>query len=116
MKFCFEKSLYLPKSSRKSNLNLSYKKDIDFFDCFGKKTCLVTKEIRDGGDKITLQLSYPCSFNFDFSRMTRARGYKTFFMLNSAEHEILNAHKYKNIKNFSIFRAHISRECYFSCS
>ena len=24
-----------------------------------------------------------------------ARGYKTFFMLNSAEHEILNAHKYK---------------------
>ena len=24
---------------------------------------------------------------------TRARGYKTFFMLNSGEHEILNAHK-----------------------
>ena len=23
-------------------------------------------------------------------------GYKTFFMLNSAEHENLNAHKYKN--------------------
>ena len=23
------------------------------------------------------------------------RGYKTFFMLNSTEHEILNAHKYK---------------------
>ena len=29
------------------------------------------------------------------------RGYKTFFMLNSAEHEILNAHKYKTIKKFS---------------
>ena len=28
----------------------------------------------------------------------RPRGYKTFFMLNSVEHEILNAHKYKNIK------------------
>ena len=28
----------------------------------------------------------------------QARGYKTFFMLNSAEHELLNAHKYKNIK------------------
>ena len=28
----------------------------------------------------------------------RPRIYKTFFMLNSAEHEILNAHKYKNIK------------------
>ena len=26
------------------------------------------------------------------------RGYKTFFMLNSAEHEILNTHKYENIK------------------
>ena len=45
-----------------------------------------------------------------------APGYKTFFMLNSAEHEILNAHKYKNIKKFSIFQAHLSLECYFSCS
>ena len=26
---------------------------------------------------------------------TRLRGYKTFFMLNSVEHEILNAYKYK---------------------
>ena len=25
---------------------------------------------------------------------TRARGYKTFFMLNSVEHEFLNANKY----------------------
>ena len=25
------------------------------------------------------------------------------FVLNSAEHEILNAHKYKNIKKFSFF-------------
>ena len=31
---------------------------------------------------------------------TRPRGYKTFFVLNSIEHEILNAHKYKNIKKF----------------
>ena len=31
----------------------------------------------------------------------RARGYTFFFMLNSAELEILNAHKYKNIKKFS---------------
>ena len=30
----------------------------------------------------------------------RARGYKTFFMLNSVEHEILNAHKCRNIKKF----------------
>ena len=36
------------------------------------------------------------------------RDYKTFSVLNSAEHEILNAHKYKNIKNFSFFKAQIS--------
>ena len=35
--------------------------------------------------------------------VTLARGYKTFFMLNSAEHEILNAHKYKNRRKFSTF-------------
>ena len=44
------------------------------------------------------------------------RGYKFFFMLNSLEHENLNAHKYENINKFSIFRAQISLECYFSCS
>ena len=27
--------------------------------------------------------------------ISRPRGYKTFLMLNSVEHEILNAHKYK---------------------
>ena len=26
--------------------------------------------------------------------LSRPRGYKTFFMLNSVQHEILNAHKY----------------------
>ena len=30
--------------------------------------------------------------------MTWPRGYKTFFMLNSVQHEILNAHKYKNME------------------
>ena len=33
----------------------------------------------------------------------RAGGYKTFFMLISVEHDILNAHKYKNIKKFRFF-------------
>ena len=46
----------------------------------------------------------------------RPRGYKTFFVLNSVEHEILNAHKYKNIKKFGIFKAQLSLECYFSRS
>ena len=31
------------------------------------------------------------------------RGYKTFFMLNSGEHEIFDAHKYKNIKKSNFF-------------
>ena len=31
----------------------------------------------------------------------RPRGYKIFSMLNSTEHEILNAQKYKNIKKCS---------------
>ena len=34
--------------------------------------------------------------------LIRARGYKTFFILNSVEHEILNAHKYKNIKKLGL--------------
>ena len=37
-----------------------------------------------------------------FNVVSRSRDYKTFFMLNSVEHEILNAHKYKNIKKFCI--------------
>ena len=36
------------------------------------------------------------------------RGYKTFRTLDSAEHEILNAHNYETIKKFSIFPAQIS--------
>ena len=31
------------------------------------------------------------------------RGYKIFFVLNSIEHEIFNAYKYKNIKIFGFF-------------
>ena len=33
-------------------------------------------------------------------------------MLKSIEREILNAHKYKNIKKFGSFKAQISLECY----
>ena len=38
-----------------------------------------------------------------------------FFMLNSAEHEYLNAYQYKTIKKLSIFQAQISLQFYFSC-
>ena len=34
---------------------------------------------------------------------TRPRGYKTFFMLNSTEHEISLGHKNKNTKNLKVF-------------
>ena len=36
-----------------------------------------------------------------------------FFMLNSAEHEIVKAHKYKNIKKLSFIQAQISLEHFF---
>ena len=34
----------------------------------------------------------------------RPQGYKTYFMLNSVEHEILNAPKYKILRNSAVFR------------
>ena len=44
---------------------------------------------------------------------TLSQGYKTFFMLNVIEHKILIAHKYENIKKFSIFWAQISLVLFF---
>ena len=46
----------------------------------------------------------------------RSRGYKTFFMLNSVEYEILSAHKYKKYQEIWLISAQISLECYFSRS
>ena len=73
------------------------------------------------GSKGTVPLSVCISFCVSLKCLIRvsgtwARGYKTFFMLNSVEHKILIAHKYENIKKFNIFQAQISVECYFSCS
>ena len=59
---------------------------------------------------------YHCPNAVSTVTKARARGYKTFFLLNSAEHEILNALKYKNVKKVSIFQDQINLECYFSCS
>ena len=69
--------------------------------------------------KLTQQNSYAQFFLLTAEqcrRLTRPRGYKTFFVHNSVEHEILNAHKYKNIKKFGLFKAQLSLECYFSRS
>ena len=41
---------------------------------------------------------------FTLILLPRPWGYKSFFVLSSAEHEILNAHKYKNVKKFSLFQ------------
>ena len=40
-----------------------------------------------------------CRCNEGSLYMSWPRGYKTFFMLNSAEHEILSANKYENASN-----------------
>ena len=45
---------------------------------------------------------------------TWPQGDKKIFMLNWAEHEIINAHKYKNIEKDSFFHAQISLDWYFS--
>ena len=42
---------------------------------------------------------------------TWPRGYKSLFMLNSAEHEIFSANKYANANNSRIFRF-ISRDIF----
>ena len=45
-----------------------------------------------------------------------SRGDKGIFMLISAEHEILIAHMYANIKKFSIFSGSDKLKMLFSCS
>ena len=42
-----------------------------------------------------------------------ARGYKAFSMLNSAEYEILNAHKYKISRNSAFFSGSDKRRMLF---
>ena len=46
---------------------------------------------------------------------TRAQGYKTIFNLNSVEHKIYPADKYKNTNNFNNFPAEQSWEWNLSC-
>ena len=46
--------------------------------------------------------------------LIKPRGHKTFF--SSVEHEILNAHKYKNTKKFSFVSGSDETRMLFSCS
>ena len=52
--------------------------------------------------KIPFSISFRRSTLLSITLLSRSRprGYNTFFMLNSVEHEILNAHKFRNIKKF----------------
>ena len=68
----------------------------------------IGSNIRLFTEDISLPVTAADSLNTDLNKIsqwaaTRPRGYKTFFVLNSIEHEILNAHKYKNIKKFGFF-------------
>ena len=55
-----------------------------------KKSCTTDVQSARG---VTMFLRCKKSHNFTMKDLIRVRGYKTFFMLNSVEHEILNAHK-----------------------
>ena len=46
---------------------------------------------------------------FSSFQQTSPKVIKKIFMISSAEYEILNAHKYKNIKKFSFLQAQISQ-------
>ena len=50
---------------------------------------------------------------FNSVSTARPRGYKTFFMLNSFEHKIFNAHKYKNIKKSAFLGSDKPRMLFF---
>ena len=61
-----------------------------------------------------------CTFSKDgysiftaINQETWPRGYKTFFMLNSAEHKNFNARKYKNIKKSAFLGSNRSRKLVF---
>ena len=56
---------------------------------------------------------YHCPNAVSTVTKARARGYKTFSLLNSAEHEILKALKYNNVKKFSIFHSDKPRMLFF---
>ena len=73
--------------------------------------CYIVTEIQAGNEKRKYlsgkrieneakQSSHSC---MRYSAMTWPRDYKTFFMFNSVEHEILNAHKCKKYQEFQLF-------------
>ena len=85
------------------------------FDCVGD---LMIFLVISTFDNRSVKYSSRCATDnvkYELFKQSWPRGYKTFSMLNSAEHEILNAHRYGNVKK-TAFQAQISLECYFLCS
>ena len=100
---------------------LNNPKDLDpSYKIFGtvserkKKLCLITEEIQYPFTlkfgQVYFYLSADASENCllqewqTVQTQIRPRSYKTFLMLNSAEHEIPNACKYENSRNSAFFR------------
>ena len=71
----------------------------DMFEHQGLTNARSKFQPRHSGEKVFIDFAIFSIGNY-FKSSTRPRGYKTFSMLNSVEHEISNAHKYKNIKKF----------------
>ena len=68
---------------------------------------LLTKVLGELNEKTSYQnqslLYEKCEYpNKKKNADNSSRGYKTFFMLNSSEHEILNAHKFKELKRGAV--------------
>ena len=61
------------------------------------------------------ELEYSYSESRELLPRTGPRGYKTFFMLNSAENEICSTYKKLNTNNFNFFPAKQSWAWIFSC-
>ena len=56
---------------------------------------------------------YTRATNVTTGNVTWPRGYKTYFMLSLIEHEILNVHKFKNIKKFGFLGSDNHRMLFF---
>ena len=82
-----------------STLNIHFHGKIRIYYIWVEKKCLIMWSCGDSASWSGPSLS---------THMIRPRGYKTFFMLNSAEHEIFSANKYENANN--IWHFHIYKQ------
>ena len=60
-------------------------------------------------------ISLPRSIIGSSQRCVWSRGYKIFFMFNSAEHKILTAYNYQNTPNILKMKVYNTNACNLSC-